>query len=365
MQKKKNNHFVPRSYLERFTSISARQICLYNIKRDRVVPAAPIKSQCSRDYFYSTNPVFEDSFSQIEGEQKQLINSVLKRGTLPPAGSAERTALYYGVLLQAGRTASNVSKMDHMSDQFAKAALRHHLERKGDSAHLLELLPDVRIHTTTSALLDSIGQHLAMRPVIDDLDCTLFTNETDEDFLTSDHPIALCNSLPDGHPGERKVGLASRGLIIIYPLSPRALLFLSDAEVYKIAKSGAGVCALKRPKDIVEFNLAQCTAADENLYFATPDRVQATLKAFRQRSSIVRPSLPTLTEATLKGGVLLALEQSVRRFSIPQGVELRLAARNARYQKGDIDVRDHSRLPRNSQKFNAIKLPTIPTKPSD
>ena len=238
--KKKNNHFVPRSYLRRFCSASDREIGLYNFRSDRTVACAPIKSQCSRDYFYSKNPKFEDLFGVVEGEQRQLLDAILSSECIPVAGSRERTSLYNGIMLQAGRTAATVASLDHMSEQFGKAILKHHLARKGDR-ELLEHLPKVRITTTTEALIGTIGHHLAIRSLIDDLECTLFLNATSEDFLTSDHPVALCNSLPESDGCERRTGFACRGLIILYSVSPRALLFLSDAETYRVEKSAAGV----------------------------------------------------------------------------------------------------------------------------
>jgi hypothetical protein len=82
--KKKNNHFVPRSYLRRFCSASERQIGLYNIRSDREIEGAPIKSQCSRDYFYTKDPAHEDRFSEIEAEQVRLLNEIVASFALPP-----------------------------------------------------------------------------------------------------------------------------------------------------------------------------------------------------------------------------------------------------------------------------------------
>jgi hypothetical protein len=103
--KKKNNHFVPRSYLQRFCSGSDRQIALYNLKSGRTVEAAPIKSQCSRDYFYTKNPIFEQNFSKIEGEQKRLLSDIIASQSVPAHGSSDRGLLSIGVMFQAGRTA--------------------------------------------------------------------------------------------------------------------------------------------------------------------------------------------------------------------------------------------------------------------
>jgi hypothetical protein len=169
----------------------------------------------------------------------------------------------------------------------------------------LEHLPEVEI-TMRNAVMDAVGQHLAMYPLIDDLDSTLFLNDTDEDFLTSDHPVALCNSLPASHASGGRPDLASRGLIIVYPISPRALLLLSDAEVYKVEKNSAGASTLKRRQEVIELNLAQGGNAYENLYFASLARVQATLEAFRKRSDAVRPPRPALKETPFSQRTIVA-----------------------------------------------------------
>ena len=222
--KKKNNHFVPRSYLRRFCSGGDRQIALYNLKSGRTVEAAPIKSQCSRDYFYTKNPIFEENFSEIEGEHERLLRKIIASQSVPALGSLDRGLLSSGVMFQVGRTATTVADRDHVINQFGKVLLRHHLTKEG-RMDMLEYLPKIKI-TMTDAVMDAVGQHLTMWPLIDDLDSTLFLNDTDEDFLTSDHPVALCNSLPASHAFDRRIGFSSRGLIIVYPISPRALFVL-------------------------------------------------------------------------------------------------------------------------------------------
>jgi hypothetical protein len=207
--KKKNNHFVPRSYLQRFCSGSDRQIALYNLKSGRTVETAPIKSQCSRDYFYTKNPIFEEHFSEIEGEQKRLLNDIIATQSVPTHGSSVRSLLSGCVMFQAGRTATTVANVDHITNQFGKALLRHHLTNEGRT-DLLEDLPKIKL-TITDAVMDAVGRHLAMSPLIDDLDSTLFLNDTDEDFLTSDHPshyVTACQQamLPAAEPASHPAG---------------------------------------------------------------------------------------------------------------------------------------------------------------
>jgi Protein of unknown function (DUF4238) len=345
--KKKNNHFVPRSYLQRFCSGSDRQIALFNLKSGRTVEAAPIKSQCSRDYFYTRNSIFEKSFARIEGQQKRLLSDIIASQSVPAHGSADRALLSSGIMFQAGRTTTTVANTDHVTNQFGKALLRHHLTKEGRT-DLLEHLPKLEI-TMTDAVMHAVRQHLAMYPLIEDMDNTLFLNDTDEDFLTSDHPVALCNGLPATHTHDRRIGFASRGLIIVYPISPRALLFLSDAEVYKVEKNSAGASTLRRRQEVIELNLAQCGYAYENLYFASLARVQGTLGAFRKRADAVRPPRPALKETPFLSedncrGALLDMSPHIRRLPIPKVVKIRYAAKTGKYKLGNGLVRDPMRV---------------------
>jgi hypothetical protein len=141
--------------------------------------------------------------------------------SVPVPASLERRILSGAVMFQEGRTVTTVEHANHLANEFGKGILRKSFEREG-KFDLLEFLPKVKI-TMPGAVMDAIGQHLAMSMLIDDLDCTLFLNRTNEDFLTSDHPVALCNSLPSSSPFATS-GFASRGLIIALPLSPRALV---------------------------------------------------------------------------------------------------------------------------------------------
>ncbi|AXW32869.1 hypothetical protein CJO88_05685 [Ralstonia solanacearum] len=53
----KNQHFVPRCYLRQFTiDRGNKAINLYNVERDRFIEGAPVKNQCSGDYFYGKAP---------------------------------------------------------------------------------------------------------------------------------------------------------------------------------------------------------------------------------------------------------------------------------------------------------------------
>lgn len=342
-QKKKNNHFVPKSYLKRFNSQSENQVGLFNLKSGLIVEGAPVKSQCARDYFYTKNPVFEDKFMELEGKQGALLDRMTADRYVPARESDDHHTLLALIMFQAGRTVTTVEQQNHLANQFGKAMLQKHLEKEG-RGDLLEFLPQLKI-TLEDGVIDAIGQHLSMYPLIGDMQMTLFVNETDEDFVTSDHPVTLCNNLPASSPHGANTGFSSRGLIILYPLSPRVLLVLTDPEVYKVASDANNVCTLKSTRDVINLNLPQCFNAHENLYFASSERVKGTLAAFEKDKARLRAPRPDLVEAgnvveNGRKGVLLSMPAPARRMTLPKAVELRLAARRNKYVVGDTYIRD-------------------------
>jgi hypothetical protein len=122
-------------------------------------------------------------------------------------------------------------------------------------------------------------------------------------------------------------------------------LFLSDREVYEIAKNDRHVALVTKVRDAIELNLAQCFNANENLYFASESKVHETLRAFRKRRTILRGSPPSLTESpavTPEGRNLLLLSMPApnRRMVLPKAVEIRHAAKKGKYALGDTFIRD-------------------------
>jgi len=78
MATNKNQHFVPRCYLRPFTLDSANvAINLFNIDRMKFVERAPVKHQCSRDYFYGEDPALEKALQAEEGLYAAAARDIL------------------------------------------------------------------------------------------------------------------------------------------------------------------------------------------------------------------------------------------------------------------------------------------------
>ncbi|WP_353958780.1 DUF4238 domain-containing protein [Zwartia vadi] len=74
MATNKNQHFVPRCHLRPFTKDeSDASINVFNLDRRKLIPNAPVKNQCSRDYFYGRDDRLEMAIQSLES--KRLPNT--------------------------------------------------------------------------------------------------------------------------------------------------------------------------------------------------------------------------------------------------------------------------------------------------
>ena len=81
MATNKNQHFVPRCHLRPFSKAGeGAAINLYNIDRKRFIQDAPVKNQCSRDYFYGKDQVLEKAIQSVEGTYAQTLSNILQAG---------------------------------------------------------------------------------------------------------------------------------------------------------------------------------------------------------------------------------------------------------------------------------------------
>jgi hypothetical protein len=81
MASNKNQHFVPRCYLKPFAIEPSRAaINLLNIDRLRFIEGAPIKHQCSGNYFHGKDIQLELALQATEGAYAQALAGIIKPG---------------------------------------------------------------------------------------------------------------------------------------------------------------------------------------------------------------------------------------------------------------------------------------------
>lgn len=252
MTSNKNQHFVPRCYLRQFASEPSRKtINLYNIDRHAVICEAPIKSQCSRDYFYGSDPSLEAGIQSIERGYASILSELLKYNT--PISDHARIILPRFWLLQHTRTEAASQRSVAMSEE-ADDLIKHQTE-------------SFRVEIKQAVLmeLDACAGNLN---ALDDLKIVLVRNRTKMPFVTSDDPAIIVNRwLQKIRPVVGLgCGIHAAGLICMLPVSPDVCSIFYDGDVYSIQNCNNWI-DLRSIHDVQAINSLQYLNCAANLYF--------------------------------------------------------------------------------------------------
>lgn len=254
MASNKNQHYVPQCYLKKFaTDESKAAICVYNLDRKKLIKNAPIKNQCSKNYFYGDDLVLEKSLQPIEGHFSEIVRTLEK----PNYVLTEKDKIFLKDfwLLQHLRT-------DEFSKSIAESA-------EQDIKKILSIDVKMKIKEVVRKSMDSISRN---RHLVDDLKLCIIKNNTKTDFITSDHPAVLTNRwyFLNKQVHFRSFGIQSAGGLFILPLTPKLLMLAYDGDVYSVANIGGWV-RVKNTYDVDAFNYLQLLNCQANLYTKNPD----------------------------------------------------------------------------------------------
>jgi hypothetical protein len=112
---KKNQHFVPKFYLRNFSYLgNEKQIGLYNTRNKFYFKTATLRDQGSRDFFYGTDGIIEDSLSEIEGHLSVVIKKILELDS-PALSQDEQYILLLFIVLTGSRNPSKINGISEMT----------------------------------------------------------------------------------------------------------------------------------------------------------------------------------------------------------------------------------------------------------
>ena len=204
MASNKNQHFVPRCHLRPFTKDEAdAAICVFNIDRQKFIVNAPVKNQCSGDYFYGKNDSLERAIQLVESAYGKVIRELrMPRYILTEDA---KTVLRRFWLLQYMRT---------------EAASRRTVEMAIESDRVAGIEAFSFRFDVQRAVQFAMLTYAKTMDVIDDLKICLIRNRTSVPFVTSDDPAVLTNRwyLEDRRIRGRSFGWQASGLLAILPL---------------------------------------------------------------------------------------------------------------------------------------------------
>lgn len=254
MADNKNQHFVPRCYLRPFTAGGENvAINLFNLDRAHAINGAPVKNQCSKNYFYGRNPLLEAAINTVENHYADCYRTLWEDGVRTDA-KVDITLKRF-ILLQSLRT-------EQASRRAAEMTFAMH-----DVPGVDAPLPSFRdaVHGAVQAAMETYRDIMG---IIDDLKLCLIINETSTPFVTSDNPAILTNRWHLNNPRcrHRSFGARHAGALFIMPMAPGLLALLYDRHIYSIAQRG-GVLVVRDPNDIDTLNAHQVLNCAANLYF--------------------------------------------------------------------------------------------------
>lgn len=251
MATNKNQHYVPKCYLKEFTYDSeGKAINVFNLDRNKLISMAPVKNQCSRDYFYGKSDKLESAIQFVEGAYASTLKELLNN---PQSINEKHTIVLKRFwLLQYLRTEASSRRSVEMTNGIGEVA--------GISAEEFNI-------EIKDAVIMGMKIFAKKMDIIDDLKVCLITNKTKFPFISSDDPAALSNRwhLNDQRTKFRSFGLQTSGNLLFLPLSPKLMFLAYDVNVYSI-KHKNGVVGISNITDVKSFNQHQILNCRANVF---------------------------------------------------------------------------------------------------
>ena len=255
MANHRSQHFVPRSYLKRFSLRSeGRSINLYNISQSKLVRNASVKGQCAKNYIYGENLQIERGLQHCESEYGRLVNVL--EGNPDRISSEDLFFLRDFMMLQFSRTEAAILRTKSMFEGIDKTITKSF----GQSPSDIDLDPE-------NMMLTTLRMFSNFRESASDLHVCIVKNKTRQDFITSDDPVCLTSKFHAQKLKTNTFGIALSGAMLFFPITLRLLLVCFDSDVYSIADKRGHVVSINNEQDVSSCNMLQYINARNNLYF--------------------------------------------------------------------------------------------------
>lgn len=233
---------------------------LYNKKNQKLIPHASIKTQAQENYFYGKDPTIEIFFSNIETKIAPVIARILENQLINTEDIKEFAGLLHFISSFAFRTKASADQFEYGLNEILKEAAN-----QIDGLKKFDFENNKVGHPEPGAF--QVAANFRNWVFSYDLDPFLLVNKTATDFLISDNPLVVFNPMMQrrGEFGHSQ-GLITKGLLLIFPISPRYCIMLVDGWAYETYCSG-NLCEVNNQGDIDQINLLQAISGDQCIFF--------------------------------------------------------------------------------------------------
>jgi hypothetical protein len=238
-----------------------KRIGMFNIPNDKFIMSTAIRDQGHENHFYGEQEI-EKALCDLEGVASRIIAAAVEHETLPARSSDGHHELLMFTIFQAVRTRLAADETNECIEKFVKRLA-------SDVTPPKENMDELSIKLTNAPAYN-LGLAALSYPIVIDLRYKLLCNRTSIPFVTSDHPVVLYNQFMENrHPHGSSTGLASKGLLLFMPLSPRYTLVFFDPWAYKVGgrKLTSQRVDVTDVKDVQSLNLLQAVNANRHLFF--------------------------------------------------------------------------------------------------
>lgn len=270
MSEKKNQHYVPRYYFKYFSK-DEKRISLLNVKNGKTIKNAPIKSQCSKNYFYGEKKV-EDTLEKLENEHRNAFDKLKETLDITKVSDSDYFFVLQAVLFQRARTLARregkKKALDKLEKILAEVEINSDLSLNEEmKAQYIKQLDSIESNPKYYQGLDIIESLKGVEYIVDMAPLLLF-NYTSHPFIFSDAPVVVFNNHQVDVKLRGVLGYQTPGLQLFYPLCDKVVFLLLDPAVYKVQGMSDHKIEVKNIKDVDQINKLQMYNAFQNVYFS-------------------------------------------------------------------------------------------------
>ncbi|WP_448695680.1 DUF4238 domain-containing protein [Pseudomonas moraviensis] len=272
MAVKKNQHFVPQYYF-RFFSFNKKFIPLINLLDGRVIPAASIRDQASKSYFYGDKDM-EERIGELEGLFLPSLKKLKDVKTFKHLSFEETFLVLQGVVFQRSRTLAARLDQESTGQEWADMMLEIALNTSDglteeDRARLKESVRAVPNMVEIQKI--HMIEALSNAHFLADLGMAILKNRTKRSFVFGDAPVVYFNYFQKNIKNRGVLGMRNPGLQIYFPISSRAAIFLYDKNVYKPETNKLSQIDVRQVADVDNLNLLQIHNSASAIYLNSLD----------------------------------------------------------------------------------------------
>ncbi|OGH00538.1 MAG: hypothetical protein A2600_01455 [Candidatus Lambdaproteobacteria bacterium RIFOXYD1_FULL_56_27] len=304
-----------------------KQINAYQLSKEKLLQKIPYEPQCQKDNFYGGAEI-EKALSDLECKVIPLVVGIEKNMEIPSHGGEQYLDLLAAITLQYARTVASGNKLDQLFDGFMKEIAKRDLRFQQEPALKGINLDNFRVGLHNPATF-AIGSLLPLCPILLELEARLLSAEhTSSKFITSDNPVVFYNQFATGVTGESVIGLSSVGLMVFWPISPKATLLLFDPVVYRMLGNPNEVYPMRCNGDVDAVNKLQILNAHDLLYISDHldlDRIRKIIK--KSTPHRIKKFVDTQTFDHSKGAFIVFNNLGIKAAVKLEFVDIRKSAR--------------------------------------